>query len=364
LRISNAFVAFAAASFLTGSVSAQVDGVSVAVFGPKTFAKTTEPLHEKINFGLKPLVHGPYRLELQSKDVSDVKVTVNGVEHMDFKHFELEHNQSKTVVLTDINTVRVEMRGALTETLSVSIVGYQYEEASAYSSLDLFPGATGSGDLDWRPKGAVTVVRDQGQCGADWAFSAIGALEGAAVAKGGPLRDLSEQQLIDCGTSFGLLGCNGGNAASAYRYLMSFGSATDASYPYTARDGTCKYPSAITPSARVIGIQRSPAGDDNRLMEMLRSKGPVSVVVNANWLETYAHHAAKNKNYIEDGRKCETHAPMYLSLLLVGAGTDSGVPYWTLKAPFGTSFGAQGYIRLARGKDTCGIADYAIIPLI
>src|SRR5881392_1936291 len=106
----NLIIALLAAVLLTGSVSAQ-EAVRTAVFGPRTFTKSAEPLNVHLDFSLKPLIHGPYRLELHSADVTDVKVTVNGFEHYDFRDFRFENNQSRTVLLAAFNTIRVELKG-------------------------------------------------------------------------------------------------------------------------------------------------------------------------------------------------------------------------------------------------------------
>jgi len=351
LRFSGLLIAVSTAALLAASASAQ-DAVTANVLAPRTLTKGAEPAFHRIEFGLKPLIHGPYELKLHSTDVTDVKVILNGVEHLNFRDFQAEHHQARTVVLESLNTLEVELKGKHGESLTVSIVGYQYARAATYASLDLFPGAAGSGDIDWRPKGAVTAVQNQGQCGSAWAFSTTGAVEGAVQRKSAALVNLSEQQLIDCDTVDE--GCNGGSPASATQYFMKTGAVSEASYPYTARGGVCKSASV---AARVIGVVRNPPGDDNFLMQLLRSKGPVSVVVNANWLHSY-------KNLIESGKKCETELPNFQPMLLVGSGTQNGTPYWILKTAFGTSFGIQGYINLAKGQNTCGIADYAIVPLI
>jgi cathepsin L len=96
-------------------------------------------------------------------------------------------------------------------------------------------------DIDWRSQGKVGPVRDQGQCGSCWAFAAIGTIEPSWAIKTGNLIDMSEQELVDCSSSAGNMGCNGGNAAWAYDWLKTKKTMTESDYPYVARKGTCRY---------------------------------------------------------------------------------------------------------------------------
>jgi C1A family cysteine protease len=193
-----------------------------------------------------------------------------------------------------------------------------------------------SNDVDWRSKGAVTPVKNQGQCGSCWAFSATGAVEGWAVAKAGkPLPNLSEQQLVDCAKSAGQ-GCNGGWPNKAIQWMADHGSCSESSYPYTARDGSCKQCTAVIKPAGV-----SSGSGETTLNGQLNSQ-PISVCVDASG-GFQSYHGG-----VFSG-PCGTQ----INHAILAVGSTSS--YWIVKNSWGTSWGASGYIYMAKGKNLCGV---------
>jgi len=210
-------------------------------------------------------------------------------------------------------------------------------------------------DQDWQAAGAVTPVKDQGQCGSCWAFSTTGSVEGAWMLAGHPLTSLSEQQLVDCAGSQGNMGCNGGLMDDAFTYLIkNGGSCTEAAYPYTGVDGTCKTCSKV---ATISGFVDVTSGSEDSLMQALQF-GPVSVAIQANQIGFQFYTSGVFSGLC--GKQLDH------GVLLVGSGTDSSVSkdYWRVKNSWGASWGEAGYIRMVRGRDMCGIADAASYPKV
>jgi len=203
--------------------------------------------------------------------------------------------------------------------------------------------------LDWRTKGAVTPVKDQAQCGSCWAFSTTGSVEGANQIKTGQLQSLSEQQLVDCAGSAGNQGCNGGLMDDAFEYIIkNTGIGSEASYPYTARDGKCKQVTSVATVSKYTDVKKN---DETDLMSAVNME-PVSVAVDAQSWSSY-------KKGVMTGAcgKSLDHG-----VLAIGYGTDSGTDYWLVKNSWGTSWGEAGFIRLIRNKNECGIAMAASYP--
>jgi len=221
----------------------------------------------------------------------------------------------------------------------------------------IFPQPGAPDTMDWRTKGAVTPIKNQGQCGSCWSFSTTGSVEGCHQIKNKKLVSLSEQNLVDCSKPQGNEGCNGGLMTAAMDYIIkNKGIDTESSYPYTARDGTtCKYQAANS-GATLTGYGNIQSGNENAL-QAAGVTGPVSVAIDAshNSFQFYSsgvyYEAACSPSQLDHG------------VLMVGWGTDGGADYWLVKNSWGTDWGMKGYIEMARNRDNnCGIATMATLP--
>jgi len=214
--------------------------------------------------------------------------------------------------------------------------------------------------IDWRTQGAVTGVKDQGQCGACWAFSSTGAIEAAFFQTEGTLVSLSEQNLIDCSTAQGNKGCNGGMMDYAFQYVIdNNGLDTEISYPYTATGpNTCKF-DPTTVGGLISIFYDLPSGDENALAATVMQR-PVSVAIDAS---DPSFRFYSSGIYYEP--RCSS-SQLDHAVLVVGYGTNSsGVDYWIVKNSWGDKWGMLGYINMVRNRNNnCGIATAASYPTV
>lgn len=212
--------------------------------------------------------------------------------------------------------------------------------------------------VDWRDKNLVTPIKDQGQCGSCWAFSAVGAMEGAQAKKSGVLTSLSEQNLVDCAGNFGCEGCEGGWMSAAMEYVhYNHGLDTENAYPYTAVDGDCVYNPNVS-GTTVQSVVNLTAGDTDALLHAVATVGPVSVAIDAESdFQSYESGIYTStdcsKDYLDHG------------VLVVGYGANDQGKYYIVKNSWGTSWGMDGYIYWNRDiPNMCGIAQVVSYPLL
>jgi len=199
--------------------------------------------------------------------------------------------------------------------------------------------------LDWRSKGWTSAVKDQGQCGSCWAFSAVGNIEGIYYVKTKTLENLSEQQLVDCDTEEDQ-GCNGGFMNSAFKYLSeTAGLERTADYKYTAKDGKCKY-DAKKAVVKVKSFEDINSNEE-QIKQALSSHGPLAVAVDASTWQFYS-------GGILTAKKCNFRQLNH-GVTLVGYGEEKGVKFWIVRNSWGGRWGEQGHLRIERGTGACGI---------
>lgn len=210
--------------------------------------------------------------------------------------------------------------------------------------------------IDWRAKGAVNPVQNQGMCGSCWSFSATAAIEGAYFLKHGNLLKFSEQQFVDCAGSYGNYGCNGGLMDNAFDYVKAGNKLElESDYPYRAADQACKY-SATKGVATVASYTDVSPGNPTALKNEL-ANGPVSVAIEA---DQYVFQAYKSG--VITSTQCGTRLDH--GVLAVGWGTDATAgDYFIVRNSWGASWGDQGYVKIgATSKNTCGILSAASRP--
>ncbi|CAH8648400.1 unnamed protein product [Dicrocoelium dendriticum] len=286
-----------------------------------------------------------------------------GVSEEEFRYEVFKENVRRARMLD--RSGRIEAEFGVTKFSDLTVQEFRYHYANALPSwsfewangvADVPEGGIHSEEFDWRTHGAVTRVKDQGQCGSCWAFSTVANIESQWFLHKGELLSLSEQQLVDCDRTDS--GCNGGWMSSAFRSVMSMGGLeSDATYSYHPWRGKC-HMDRYQFVAYVNGTINLPR-NERKLAAWLEQKGPISVAINADLLQFYTGGILDPLD-----QNCPSSGINH-AVLLVGFGTSIlETPFWTVKNSWGKDWGEEGYFRIRRGVGACGINKYAITSIV
>jgi len=210
--------------------------------------------------------------------------------------------------------------------------------------------------INWAAKGAVVPVKNQGGCGSCWSFSTTGSVEALNWIYTGNLISLSEQNLMDCSSSYGNAGCNGGLMDNAFRYIIANnGIDRESDYPYQAVVGACRFQAAWT-GATIKNYADVQSGNEGALTNQLNTQ-PVSVAIDASHQSFQLYSSG-----IYNEPACSSTALDH-GVLAIGYGSQNG-DYYIVKNSWGAAWGMQGYIWMSRNNNNnCGIATMASVPL-
>eukprot|EP00178_Gracilaria_changii_P024678 TRINITY_DN745_c0_g1_i1.p1 TRINITY_DN745_c0_g1~~TRINITY_DN745_c0_g1_i1.p1 ORF type:complete len:327 (+),score=59.03 TRINITY_DN745_c0_g1_i1:64-981(+) len=241
-----------------------------------------------------------------------------------------------------------------------NLLGYKPQYKTEAVEFETFENVTAPKSVDWRKEGAVTHVKDQGQCGSCWTFSSTGSLEGRHFQKTGVLTSFSEQQLVDCcnngvGECYMSQGCNGGVMDEALTYSQKYDLMTEADYPYTAQNGSCQYAGAGSGAGYNNKNKVDIASQNQNAFKASVAQGPTSIAIEADQMAFQFYSGGILSNGC--GQQLDH------GVLAVGYGQENGVTYTIVKNSWAARWGDHGYIKLNQDVNACGHLNQPVRPI-
>ena len=267
--------------------------------------------------------------------------------------WELEMNQFADMTPEEFAALHLGYNGGSAQSAISSA------NSNTNAEAELLTTTTLNSSVDWRNSSAVTAIKNQGSCGSCWSFSTTGALEGLNAIKNKKLLSFSEQQLVDCSSSYGNEGCNGGMYTGAFQYVEKEGIELESSYAYTGTQATCKYSSSKA-VFKNTGY-KSVTTNNATLLKAAVAQQPVSVAIEADQQVFQLYKSGVLSS------SCGTSLDH--AVLVIGYNTLNGVDYWIVKNSWGTSWGLSGYVYIAAGQQNsgagvCGINSQPAYPTL
>jgi C1A family cysteine protease len=241
------------------------------------------------------------------------------------------------------------------------LLGYKPDDEESDSQETLQappPDQTVPDTYDWNALEKITAVKNQGQCGSCWAFAATSNIESVwMISKNltaSNFSPLAPQQIVDCSTRDG--GCNGGNPASAFKYVISAGGlVTEASNPYQAEDQNCAFNPDDVEASITNYKYATKSNNEEEMKTATATVAPLVICVDASNWQFYTSGIMK-------ASQCGTSVNHCVQI--TGYDTSSSTPYWTVRNSWGTDWGEQGFIRLEYGQNTCGLSKTATTSVV
>jgi C1A family cysteine protease len=309
------------------------------------------PLTSSLSYNNWKRHQNNFTQELSNEKAYDENFMYMAYSNTDYKHWKLTVNK---------------FSGFHPDTFDLYYKGYNPQSDLSRSNFNELVHPPKS--LDWRNSTIVGHVKDQEQCDSCWAFSAVSALESQVMKVTQKSVSLSEQDMVDCVKNVGDIGCcdgcMGGEMYAVYQYLLQNQNGTDDTekqYPYMAVDQDCSAVPSVVNEVKINDFVSLPVGDEDAMQKALYHVGPLSVGVDANQDWQLYHKGIYNPT----AEQCSSDpADQDHGVAVVGYGSENGLDYWIVRNSWGEHWGEDGYMRLARGNNACGVANSVIYPIV